>query len=250
MAGWRSELAGCRSTLSMSKIKVRISETKFRSFYKTLGLTAHPKGTTARWYLNKTSLTFHRIFSFQILFQLIEYLLQDEKKVGFLESHYLVQGLLGRDMPKPSAMLSLLRQVIVNTVLLRMWVYPYLAVHDLVTMKKLTRHSRSSLSTFSTLWKGPSQSNLTVAPGAIQWANGSPVIVHLSTWFPAPIKMKVKTPFLYICSLGESDTKLSSLIYGLQCKNIHNTFYHCITKIWILNLENARGYELILLNAI
>ena len=37
LAGWRSELAGCRSTLSMSKIKVRISETKYRSFYKTLG---------------------------------------------------------------------------------------------------------------------------------------------------------------------------------------------------------------------
>ena len=36
LAGWRSELAGCRSTLSMSKIKVRISETKYRSFYKTL----------------------------------------------------------------------------------------------------------------------------------------------------------------------------------------------------------------------
>ena len=36
MAGWRSELAGCRSTLTMSKIKVRISETKYRSFYKTL----------------------------------------------------------------------------------------------------------------------------------------------------------------------------------------------------------------------
>ena len=29
-------LAGCRSTLSMSKIKVKISETKFLSFYKTL----------------------------------------------------------------------------------------------------------------------------------------------------------------------------------------------------------------------
>ena len=38
LAGWRSELAGCRSALSMSKIKVRISETKFRSFYKTLHL--------------------------------------------------------------------------------------------------------------------------------------------------------------------------------------------------------------------
>ena len=38
MAGWRSEWAGCRSTLSMSKIKVRISETKYRSFYKTLQL--------------------------------------------------------------------------------------------------------------------------------------------------------------------------------------------------------------------
>ena len=36
MAGWRSELAGCRSTLSMSKIKVRISETKYLSFYKSL----------------------------------------------------------------------------------------------------------------------------------------------------------------------------------------------------------------------
>ena len=36
MAGWRSELAGCRSTLSMLKIKVRISETKYRSFFKTL----------------------------------------------------------------------------------------------------------------------------------------------------------------------------------------------------------------------
>ena len=36
MADWRSELAGCRSTLSMSKIKVKISETKFLSFYKTL----------------------------------------------------------------------------------------------------------------------------------------------------------------------------------------------------------------------
>ena len=36
MAGWRSELAGCRSTLSMSKRKVKISETKYRSFYKTL----------------------------------------------------------------------------------------------------------------------------------------------------------------------------------------------------------------------
>ena len=29
-------MAGCRSTLSMSNIKVRISETKYRSFYKTL----------------------------------------------------------------------------------------------------------------------------------------------------------------------------------------------------------------------
>ena len=38
LAGWRSELAGCRSTLSMSKVKVRISETNFRSFYKTLVL--------------------------------------------------------------------------------------------------------------------------------------------------------------------------------------------------------------------
>ena len=38
-AGWRSELAGCRSTLSMSKIKVKISETKYCSFYKTLGKT-------------------------------------------------------------------------------------------------------------------------------------------------------------------------------------------------------------------
>ena len=36
MAGWRSELAGCSSTLSMSKIKVKISETKYCSFYKTL----------------------------------------------------------------------------------------------------------------------------------------------------------------------------------------------------------------------
>ena len=37
LAGWRIELAGCRSTLSMSKIKVSISETTYRSFYKTLG---------------------------------------------------------------------------------------------------------------------------------------------------------------------------------------------------------------------
>ena len=36
MAGWRCELAGCRSILSMSKIKVRISETNYHSFYKTL----------------------------------------------------------------------------------------------------------------------------------------------------------------------------------------------------------------------
>ena len=36
MAVLRSELAGCRSTLSMSKIKVKISETKFLSSYKTL----------------------------------------------------------------------------------------------------------------------------------------------------------------------------------------------------------------------
>ena len=36
LAGWRIELAGCRSTLSMLKIKVKISETKFLSFYKTL----------------------------------------------------------------------------------------------------------------------------------------------------------------------------------------------------------------------
>ena len=47
MAGWRSELAGCRSSLSMSKIKVRISETKFRSFYKTL-VTSLPLNTTAQ----------------------------------------------------------------------------------------------------------------------------------------------------------------------------------------------------------
>ena len=32
-------MAGCRSTLSMSKIKVKISETKYRSFYKTLILS-------------------------------------------------------------------------------------------------------------------------------------------------------------------------------------------------------------------
>ena len=36
LAGWKSVLAGCRSTLSMSKINVRISETKYRSFYNTL----------------------------------------------------------------------------------------------------------------------------------------------------------------------------------------------------------------------
>ena len=39
MAGLRSELAGCRITLSMSKIKVKISETKYHSFYNTLGKT-------------------------------------------------------------------------------------------------------------------------------------------------------------------------------------------------------------------
>ena len=39
LAGLRSELAGCRSALSMLKIKVRISETKYRSFYKTLSVT-------------------------------------------------------------------------------------------------------------------------------------------------------------------------------------------------------------------
>ena len=33
---WFFWLAGCRSALSMSKIKVKISETKFLSFYKTL----------------------------------------------------------------------------------------------------------------------------------------------------------------------------------------------------------------------
>ena len=38
LAGWRSESAGCRSALSMSKIKVKISETKYCSFYKTLML--------------------------------------------------------------------------------------------------------------------------------------------------------------------------------------------------------------------
>ena len=32
LAGWKSELAGCRSTPSMSKIKVKIAETKFLSF--------------------------------------------------------------------------------------------------------------------------------------------------------------------------------------------------------------------------
>ena len=39
MAGWRSELAGCRSTLSILKIKLNFSETKFLSFYKTLGFS-------------------------------------------------------------------------------------------------------------------------------------------------------------------------------------------------------------------
>ena len=34
--GLKNELAGCRSTLSMLKIKVKISETKFLSFYKSL----------------------------------------------------------------------------------------------------------------------------------------------------------------------------------------------------------------------
>ena len=34
----KSENQGCRSTLSMTKIKVKISETKYRSFYKTLVL--------------------------------------------------------------------------------------------------------------------------------------------------------------------------------------------------------------------
>ena len=36
LAGWRSELAGCRNTLSMLKIKVKIYETKFLSCYKTM----------------------------------------------------------------------------------------------------------------------------------------------------------------------------------------------------------------------
>ena len=39
MAGWRSELACCRSSLSMSKINVKISETKYLSIYKTLIFT-------------------------------------------------------------------------------------------------------------------------------------------------------------------------------------------------------------------
>ena len=34
LAGWRSELAGCRSTRSLSKIKVKISETKYHSFIR------------------------------------------------------------------------------------------------------------------------------------------------------------------------------------------------------------------------
>ena len=36
MAGWRCEGAGCRSTLSIPKIKVKIFETKYRSFYNSL----------------------------------------------------------------------------------------------------------------------------------------------------------------------------------------------------------------------
>ena len=38
LAGWRIELAGCRSTLFMSKIKVKMLETKYLSFYKSLTL--------------------------------------------------------------------------------------------------------------------------------------------------------------------------------------------------------------------
>ena len=36
-------MAGCRSTLSISKIKVKFLETKLLSFYKTLGLTGRLK---------------------------------------------------------------------------------------------------------------------------------------------------------------------------------------------------------------
>ena len=55
LAGWRSELAGCRSTLFMLKIKVKISETKYRSFYKTLE-------TLNKYMMSKTSTTSKSIF--------------------------------------------------------------------------------------------------------------------------------------------------------------------------------------------
>ena len=50
-----SEVAGCRSTLSMSKIKVRISETKYRSFYKTLVLLLFEVARDKKcyWYLEQ-----------------------------------------------------------------------------------------------------------------------------------------------------------------------------------------------------
>ena len=39
-------MAGCRSTLAMSKIKVKISETKYCSFYKTLSHRVYKGGQT------------------------------------------------------------------------------------------------------------------------------------------------------------------------------------------------------------
>ena len=46
MADWRSKLAGCRSALSILEIKVKISETNYCSFYKTLALQLYLDNTS------------------------------------------------------------------------------------------------------------------------------------------------------------------------------------------------------------
>ena len=62
-------MAGCRSTLSMSKIKVRISETKFCSFYKTL---LHPLTSSSHKTLTTRVLLLRPLHSKSNIFSLFK----------------------------------------------------------------------------------------------------------------------------------------------------------------------------------
>ena len=91
-------LAGCRSSLSMSKIKVKISETKFLSFYKTSvkPIISPLKEPNA---INTDNITLFLLSA--LIYRLYTTLLDNINPTQYWHSHFPEEG-VPRSCHKPS----------------------------------------------------------------------------------------------------------------------------------------------------